>query len=299
MFIVQIIWGSSLFLLLAVEGMAEDMARALVGSHHEQIAGEPAGMARIRQQIFVASRELITHRQQCDVLWMRLLGLRGELEALVTGAREAAAYPTASSAAPALGECGSIAATAHASSGNPWGIIGECSAFIDYSGKLPEDRHREYQSSRPHSIGSGDANPQGISASGKSHSGQSTTNDVVQASARELRSVKRGDHGAASGIATGNARSQSGGAACNANGNLLGTGSCGAQASTSRADGESIIGCTSHTCTGGKTTTEQLTKGILSTWCCLKGRKFGESASISDHRTLAGKCCACRWVSAP
>jgi len=109
MFIVQIIGGSSLFLLLAVGGMAEDMARALTGSHHEQIAGEPAGMARIRQQIFVASRELITHRQQCDVLWMRLLGLRGELEALVTGAREAAAYPTASSAAPALGR-GNVAA---------------------------------------------------------------------------------------------------------------------------------------------------------------------------------------------
>ena len=64
--------------------MAEDMARALMGSHHEPQAGEPAGMARIRQQIFVASRELITDRQQCDVLWMKLLGLRGELETIVT-----------------------------------------------------------------------------------------------------------------------------------------------------------------------------------------------------------------------
>ena len=84
------------------------MARALMGSHHEPQAGEPAGMARIRQQILVASRELATHRQQCDVLWMMLLGLRGELEALVTGARESAAYPTSSSVAPA-GRGGNVA----------------------------------------------------------------------------------------------------------------------------------------------------------------------------------------------
>ena len=56
--------------------MAEDMARALMGSHHEPQAGEPTGMAGIRQQILDVSRELATHRQQCDVLWTKLLGLR-------------------------------------------------------------------------------------------------------------------------------------------------------------------------------------------------------------------------------
>ena len=84
------------------------MVRALMGSHHEPLDGEPAGMARIRQQIFVASGELVTHRQQCDVLWMKLLGLRGELEALVTNVRESAAYPTSSSAAP-VGQGGNVA----------------------------------------------------------------------------------------------------------------------------------------------------------------------------------------------
>ena len=93
---------------LADKGMAEDMARALMGSHHEPQAGEPTGMAGIRQQILDVSRELATHRQQCDVLWMKLLGLRGELEAMVTGARESAAYPTSSSAAPA-GRGGNVA----------------------------------------------------------------------------------------------------------------------------------------------------------------------------------------------
>ena len=60
----------------ADEGMAEDMARALMGSRHEPQAGEPTGMAGIRQQILDVSRELATHRQQCDVLWTKLLGLR-------------------------------------------------------------------------------------------------------------------------------------------------------------------------------------------------------------------------------
>ena len=77
------------------------MARALLGRLNEPLDGDPVGMSRIRQQILVDSRELVTLRQQCDVLWMRLLGLRGELETLATEAREPAACPASSSAAPA------------------------------------------------------------------------------------------------------------------------------------------------------------------------------------------------------
>ena len=100
------------------------MARALMGSHYEPLDGEPAGMTRVRQQIFADSRELIRLRQQCDVLWMKLLGLRGELEALVTGARESAACPTSSSAVPversgnAQGEVG-ISSSGDWGKGNP------------------------------------------------------------------------------------------------------------------------------------------------------------------------------------
>ena len=77
------------------------MARALLGRLYEPLDGDPAGTSGIRQQKLVDSRELVTLRRQCDVLWMRLLGPKGEVETLAAGARESAACPASSSAAPA------------------------------------------------------------------------------------------------------------------------------------------------------------------------------------------------------
>ena len=96
------------------------MARALLGRLYEPLDGDPVGMSRIRQQILVDSRELVTLRQQCDVLWMRLLGLRGELEILATEAREPAACPASSSAAPA-GRSGNVQDEARTDSTGDWG----------------------------------------------------------------------------------------------------------------------------------------------------------------------------------
>ena len=40
------------------------MARALLGRLYEPLDGDPVGMSRIRQQILVDSRELVTLRQR-------------------------------------------------------------------------------------------------------------------------------------------------------------------------------------------------------------------------------------------
>ena len=82
--------------------MSDDIPRALMGSHQEPQVGEPAGMDRIRQRIFQTARALHLRRQECDVAWLRIMGLRGAMDALIAAQRESVAFPTSDSAVPAL-----------------------------------------------------------------------------------------------------------------------------------------------------------------------------------------------------